>query len=215
MTPTVTIQTGPNASVRRLLLAALPAALVTLGLFGIMKNLIQREYIFPPKDEPRALEAFVMEPAQEEPVRGRFDFSIPDIIPPPPLAPLPSPTAEVQATGFNYDGAAPSLPKNQGLKITDMGKMPILPRFLRPIAPPLPIYPRNAIKRGLEGKCDVYMSVSTMGRPYNINAKCTDRIFESSAETAISKIEFLPQIMDGRIIEVHNVVYPLEFKLED
>lgn len=215
MTATMTIQTGSDASVRRLLLAAIPAALVTLVLFGIMKSLIQRDYIFPPAEEPRILEPFVMEPVLEEPIIDRLDISIPDILPPPTLPPLQSPAAEVQTTGVGYYGAAPSLPKNQDLKVTDMGKMPILPRILRPIAPPIPTYPRIGIKQGIEGKCDVYMSVSTMGRPYNIDAKCTDRIFEASAETAISKIEFLPKIMDGRVIEVHNVIYPLEFKLED
>jgi protein TonB len=60
----------------------------------------------------------------------------------------------------------------------------------------------------------VRFDVDTRGRPYNVQATCTDNIFKSEAERSVSRVEFAPTIVRGQAVERRNVVYPLEFKLQ-
>ncbi|MBR9834458.1 MAG: TonB family protein, partial [Alphaproteobacteria bacterium] len=88
-------------------------------------------------------------------------------------------------------------------------------RDAQPIRPPLPTYPTRAAERGVEGSCDVRFDVDTRGRPYNVQATCTDNVFKREAERAVSRVEFAPKIVRGAAAERKNVVYPLEFKLSN
>ena len=71
-----------------------------------------------------------------------------------------------------------------------------------------------AAERGIEGSCDVRFDVDTRGKPYNVEADCTDRVFKREAERAVSRVEFAPKIIRGQAAERRNVVYPLQFTLE-
>jgi TonB family protein len=86
-------------------------------------------------------------------------------------------------------------------------------RDARPIRPPVPSYPQRAQQRGLSGSCDVRFDVDPRGKPYNVAATCTDAVFKTEAERAVSEVEFVPKIVDGKAVERLNVVYPLEFNL--
>lgn len=77
---------------------------------------------------------------------------------------------------------------------------------------PVPVYPALAIEIGLQGSCDVLFDIDVTGRPYNVRSFCSDAIFAESAERAVSDAVFLPMIVQGRPIERHNVVYPLEYR---
>ena len=56
--------------------------------------------------------------------------------------------------------------------------------------------------------------MDTRGRPYNVEASCTDSVFKREAERAVSRVEFAPKIVRGQPAERRNVVYPLEFQLD-
>jgi protein TonB len=87
-------------------------------------------------------------------------------------------------------------------------------RDAQPIRPPTPSYPQRAQERGLSGNCDVRFDVDTRGKPYNIAATCSDAVFKSEAERAVSRVEFAPKIVRGKAVERRNVVYPLEFNIQ-
>ena len=133
----------------------------------------------------------------------------------------PPPPPKVSATKSNInlptpriEGAAPTelnLGRMQSLAIDPVA---ISDRDAQPIRPPTPSYPQRAAERGIEGSCEVRFDVDTRGRPYNINATCTESIFKREAERAVSKVEFAPKIVRGKAAERRNVVYPLEFKLQ-
>ena len=56
--------------------------------------------------------------------------------------------------------------------------------------------------------------VDTRGKPYNVQATCTDSVFKSEAERSVGRVEFAPKIVRGKPVERRNVVYPLEFNIE-
>lgn len=211
----ILIHARSDKSFRRLLTAGIPAAFVTVLLFLAMRSLIQSEYTFPPAEKPRVLDVFVMAPVEEAKPRPEHVQKLPETVLPPELPPLRSPVAEVDATGFGYEGVLPPLPPVVNASMLGMQEMPVMPRDITPLRPPVPTYPVKAITNGIEGTCDVRLSVSSQGKPYNIAATCSHRVFQKPAERAMGKTNFMPQIRAGRAVEVHNVVYPLEFKLEE
>lgn len=84
----------------------------------------------------------------------------------------------------------------------------------QPIRPPVPSYPMEAAMLDLSGACDVRFDVDVEGLPVNIRAACTDAIFCSESERAISRALFEPKIVDGEPTMRTDVVYPLEYRLE-
>ena len=87
-------------------------------------------------------------------------------------------------------------------------------REAQPIRPPVPSYPQRAWELGLSGSCDVRFDVDARGKPYNVVATCSDDIFKTEAERAVSRVEFAPQIVRGEAVERRNVVYPLDFNIQ-
>lgn len=75
-------------------------------------------------------------------------------------------------------------------------------------------YPSRAAERGMEGRCNVTVDVDIAGLPYNVEASCTDSIFQREAERAVSAMVFSPATACGEPVERPGVVYPLEFELE-
>ena len=82
-----------------------------------------------------------------------------------------------------------------------------------PIRPPIPRYPRRAAELRKEGRCDVWFDVSEEGKPINIAADCTSRLFKKEAERAVSQVEFEPLVYKGKSYVRPGVVYPLEFSI--
>lgn len=87
-------------------------------------------------------------------------------------------------------------------------------RDAQPIQPPIPMYPVRAAERGIEGKCEVHFDVDNTGVPYNIDARCTDPVFEREAERAVSKAKYAPKIVNDMPVERKGVVYPIQFRLQ-
>jgi TonB family protein len=83
-----------------------------------------------------------------------------------------------------------------------------------PISPPRLTFPRRAAERGISGTCEVYFDLDARGKPMNVVAVCSNRLFQAEAERAIVQTEFVPKRVDGRPVEQRDMVYPLEFVLE-
>ncbi len=203
--------TGPTHRRLRSLAALVPAAIVTIGLFAVMGRLIQVREFDPPKKETRILgvvtptfkEDIVLDDWHKpEPVR---DVELP---PRPPIQTVRG--GDLGLPPVSLPGHAPDKIPLQVISMS--APPPVLERIPTPIRPPVPSYPSAA--RNVEGDCTVRFSLTARGLPFNVAATCTSPVFEREAARAVGKAEFLPQIRDGKAVESHNLIYPLEFRLQ-
>ncbi|WP_321489380.1 TonB family protein [uncultured Hyphomonas sp.] len=200
----------------RLLVGVAIAIPIVYMLFIVMNQLISVKEVNLEKGEQRVLTAITPQ-QQDSEVRTR-QRSKPKRI---DSAQKPPPPPKVSATKSNInlptpqiEGAAPTelnLGRMQSLAIDPVA---ISDRDAQPIRPPVPTYPQRAAERGIEGSCEVRFDVDTRGKPYNIQATCSDNVFKREAERAVGRVEFAPKIVRGKAAERRNVVYPLEFKLQ-
>ncbi len=88
-------------------------------------------------------------------------------------------------------------------------------RNIQVVRSPAPSMPVAAMTRGISGNCDVFFDVDTRGRPFNLDARCSDDIFRSEAIRAVGKAEFLPKVnAQGITVEQHGAIYPLVFEVQ-
>lgn len=200
----------------RLCAVAAPAAGITTGLFFAMQNLITGEQIQAPDLIVYEVSPYVEQEAPEKP----FPPS-PRPIRQEPISPPPSPpnlVTSLTATDVPahiYRGAAPADYGEailEGLRPKGIGM--VIDRTLQPISPPVPTYPRDAAREGLQGDCVVHLKVSSRGDPFAVDAECSHPAFEKEARRSIEKVRFAPQIRQGLPVTVTGVVYPLEFRLK-
>lgn len=213
---TTDLRGAMNSRSQRMAAVAVPAITVTIGLFFAMQHLIKVDDFSAPDLPTYEISPILEKPIVDEPRPPTVKPDRPDAIDPPPSnPPLVNEVTTPDGDFGDYFGEPPAN--------YQMGKMDsILPkrvtaitaRTLQPITPPVPIYPDTAAGRGLEGFCDVHLSVSVRGEPLNVRAECSDRAFKNSAERAVKKVKFAPQIRDGLPVTVTGVVYPLEFRLK-
>ena len=202
--------------VKRFLAVAMPAGAVTFGLFAAMQNLVAADA--PEADALPEYELVEFKPIEiVDPEKPRRE----PVTPRDPVAPPPSPPDLVKTVdnpklpAGSYSGAAPADygEPELGPIVPDRAKT-IIDRDIQPITPPVPQYPPKAAMDGIEGDCDVHLSVSPQGEPFHVQADCSDRVFEKAAEKSVRKVKFAPQIRDGLPVTVTGVVYPLEFRLK-
>ena len=205
-----------NNPLMRLLVGVVIAIPIVLALFLIMNMLISVDEIEMPDGESRTLAAITPQ-NQDSEVRTRTRSQpkrIDSAAKPPPPPKQSATKSSINLPTPKIDGAVP-----QNIDMGRMNALAIDPvavsdRDAQPIRPPTPSFPQRAAERGISGTCDVRFDVDTRGKPYNIQATCSDNIFKSEAERAVSRVEFAPKIVRGQAVERRNVVYPLEFKLQ-
>ncbi len=192
------------------------AALIVLGLFHFMRLAISQDFKEPEERSQRTLEAIT--PQQDSQDVRRTQRSKPRKLDsankPPPPPKLSTRKSDIDLPTPNIRGAAPTELKFDRLGSLAVDPVAINDRDAQPIRPPIPTYPQRAAERGLEGSCDVRFDVNTQGKPFNIQADCSDNIFQRAAERAVSRVEFAPKIVRGKAVERRNVVYPLVFQME-
>lgn len=193
------------------------ALIVTLALFHAMRMLISAEFEEPDNIKSYNLESITPE-AQEEQVQRRARSKprkLDNADKPPPPPKLNASKSDIDLPTPNIQGAPPSELPSTRLNSLAIDPVAISDRDAQPIRPPVPTYPTRAAERGIEGSCEVRFDVDTRGKPYNVEADCTDSVFKREAERAVSRVEFAPKIIRGQAAERRNVVYPLEFTLAE
>ncbi|MEL7451910.1 MAG: TonB family protein [Pseudomonadota bacterium] len=201
----------------RILIGVPIAAVIVYFLFIGMNRLISREFVEPEIGEQRTLERITPEQRNED-VRARTRskprrLASADKPPPPPK--LSASKSDIDLPTPNIQGAAPTELNFDRVQSLDINPVAISDRDATPIRPPVVTYPTRAAERGTEGECQVRFDVDVRGRPYNVQADCTDSVFRREAERAVSRVEFAPKIVQGQARERRNVVYPLVFNLQD
>lgn len=205
-----------NNPFMRLLVGVVIAVPIVMVLFLLMSALISVDEIELPEGETRVLAAITPQKQDSEVrTRSRSQPKRIDAAQKPPPPPKQSATkSSINLPTPRIDGAVP-----QNLDLGRMNSLAIDPvavsdRDAQPIRPPTPSFPQRAAERGISGSCDVRFDVDTRGKPYNIQATCTDNVFKSEAERSVSRVEFAPKIVRGKAVERRNVVYPLEFNIQ-
>lgn len=132
--------------------------------------------------------------------------------PPPPQVAIRD--SDIDLPAITIDGKPSEIKE---IKLTDLIDNSFMTptQNAKPISPPVPIYPRRAAERGIEGTCEVTFDVSRRGEPFNVTASCSDRVFVNEAIRAVSKTKFAPKVVDGVSKVLENVVYPLQFRLQN
>ena len=198
----------------RLAATCAPAAGVTFALFLVMGGLIATD--FTPAEATEVYEITSIIPEEPELIEPLTQVRVEPLealsAPPPPPA-ITINKGDVDLPTPTITGTPPAEIGSIRVQTLDVRPVAISNRDATPIRPPVVTYPVRALTQGMEGECQVDFDVDVRGRPYNINADCTNNVFKREAERAISKVEFAPKIQDGKSVERTNVVYPLVFSL--
>ncbi|WP_084399609.1 energy transducer TonB [Henriciella aquimarina] len=205
-----------NHSFARLGIGLPLAALVVLALFGFMRSMIEQTFSLPAPDPQRVLERIVFShPESEDPrVKSRQPekLELADQPPPPPKASATPGDVDLPAIAVGH------VPENFPVARV----LPVQPdtvlfneRSVTPVSPPVASYPSDLATRGVEGRCDVRFDVDPRGRPFNVSATCSHPGFRREAERAVARVNFVPELHNGQPVSRRNVVFPIEFRLDE
>lgn len=87
------------------------------------------------------------------------------------------------------------------------------PVYVTAVAPPAPVYPAEAAREGISHKCESRFDIDWRGRPFNLDVRCTYRIFADSAETALRATEFDPRALDTSQQGAQCASYPFAYEV--
>ena len=192
------------------------AAAIVIGLFSFMKSMISSEFIPPEPEAAREIVVLTMpddppSKPQLTPRPEQLDLATP----PPPVPPFKASSGEVSLTPVAFTPVDTRLDTGGLLDRLVISPVAINERDIRPIQPPSVVYPAPMEARGIEGSCEVHLSVDPQGRPFNVDAICSHDGFRREAERAVKQVRFVPKIVKGTPVTRTGVVYPLEFGIED
>lgn len=205
-----------NSPLGRFLISFAIAAPIAILIFLFMSMLIAVNEISLEAKESRVLSAITPQ-SNDSDVRTRQRAKpqrIDSAAKPPPPPKQSATKSSINLPTPKIDGAVPQNLDLGRMKSLAIDPVAVSDRDAQPIRPPTPSYPQRAQERGLSGNCDVRFDVDTRGKPYNVAATCSDSVFKTEAERAVSRVEFAPKIVRGKAVERRNVVYPLEFNIE-
>jgi len=194
----------------RLVLSALLAIPVAVGLFMIMHKLIDRDFKNPEvkntkiaelvqPDEEITLDAKVEKPDKVEdpeeppPEMQQIDLDLDVEVEVVNTAPVARVDVQIDSTGMSSDG-----------------------EYL-PIVKVAPVYPRRAQTRGIEGYVLLQFTVTKTGAvvdPSVVESK-PPGIFDRAAMNAALKFKYKPKVVNGEAIDVAGVLHKLTFELAD
>ncbi|MFT4612933.1 MAG: protein TonB [Bacteroidia bacterium] len=194
----------------RMLVAALFAVPVAVGLFAVMHKLIDRDFENPDIKSRKVAE--IVRPDEEITVNvtTKKPEKVEDPEEPPP---------EMQQIDFDLDmdidvvNIAPAA--SVDISISTSGMSTSDGEYL-PIVKVAPIYPRRAQTRGITGYCIVEYTVTTSGairEPFTVDCQPSG-VFDKASLKAAAKFKYKPRVVDGEAIEVAGVQNKFTYELE-
>ena len=199
-----------NNSVR-LILAAVFAIPVALGLFAIMNSLIDTEFEQPDIKNRKVADIVQPDEVIETNVKQEKPEKVEDPETPPP---------EIEPLEFDMDmdvdvvNTAPQASVDVSISSTGMSASD--GEYL-PIVKVAPIYPRRAQTRGITGYCIVEYTVTKTGsirNPTPVDCQPSG-VFERASVKAAEKFKYKPRVVDGEAIEVAGVQNKFTYELEN
>lgn len=197
-------------SIVRVIIAALVAVPVAVGLFFVMQSLIDREYEQEEIKSRKIADIVVPNKEIEVNVKELKPEKVEDPEEPPP---------EMQPLEFDMDmdvdvvNLAPTAKVD--VTINSSGMSSGDGEYL-PIVKVAPIYPRRAQTRGITGYCIVEYVVTKSGSirdPIPVDCQ-PEGVFERASLKAAEKFKYKPRVVDGEPIEVAGVQNKFTYELE-
>ena len=206
-------RSGPG---QRLVSGILPAAGVTFGLFTFMYVAIGGYEAPETPEELPVLSKITPDISDKRPNPSGFEKpnKIEAKAPPPRPAPYTPSAVDLFIPTDHKIGGPPERIDRADFTVLD--NIVVAPeKTVTPITPPNVVYPPRLADKRIEGSCDVRFDVSARGEPYNIRPECTHSGFERSAKRAVASSRFSPKVSNGKPVERRNVVYPIEYRMND
>lgn len=207
---------GFGSDAGRLAASFIPAAAFTVCLFLVMDRLVSVGEI---EFSERSFRPMVRVTPLPEQTENLFDNEpielISEVQPPPRLDPVRSLSSERVVLDLQ-ELPAPISEFNPG-PIGNLGRTEVVigRETGVPVRAPIVEYPRRALTRGIEGDCEVSFSIDAAGRPFGVSASCTDEIFARSSARAVEQTLFAAPVRNGVPVGQGNLVYPIQYRLED
>ncbi|MDX2417750.1 MAG: TonB family protein [Xanthomonadales bacterium] len=91
-------------------------------------------------------------------------------------------------------------------------------KYYLPIETVTPVYPSNALSRGIEGTCQVELTVTELGtvrNPTVVQGKCTSSLFHRSSINAALKLKYRTQLVKGKPVERVGLKYTFKYEISD
>jgi len=198
-------------SIVRVIIAALVAVPVAVGLFFVMQSLIDREY---EQEEVKSRKiADIVQPNEE------IEVNVKEVKPEKVEDPE-EPPPEMQPLEFDMDmdvdvvNLAPTAKVNVSINSSGMSSGD--GEYL-PIVKVAPIYPRRAQTRGITGYCIVEYTVTTSGATRDpVAVDCQPAgVFDRASVKAALKFKYKPRVIDGEAVEVAGVRNRFIYELEN
>lgn len=200
-------------------IAGASGGVITLLLLFLMHSLINTKFV--PPDETTAIKiANIQMPTRE--IETRFEEARPDK-PEEPEAPPPSiPEPEFDNPNVNLDGLNMAAPRFEGQIAMNVGAGFTGDGDIMPIVRVAPEYPQNASSRGIEGSCEVELTVTTAGTTRDVRVvegSCvtTDgrptTVFNRSSIRAAERFKYRPKVVDGEPVDVPGVRFRFTYEL--
>ena len=202
---------------QRLLSGLLIGGAVTFVLFIGMAFLVQLKAEFQKPEEYISVDLGNVKPETGLESKKRT----PPRKPPPPKKPPPPEKIVVQEdtkivnnlnfqmAGLNVDikGDGPFL--GQGGAMNDGEAIPLMITE--------PRWPRKALMEGIEGEVRLCFDIQPDGKATDVRVKDSNpkRLFDRTAQRAVYKWKFKPQVVDGVAVIQKNMCYTMEFKLQE
>jgi protein TonB len=199
-----------GSSFVRVLVGALVAIPVAIGLFFVMHSLINRDYEQQDIEARKIADIVVPESEIEVNVREAKPEKVEDPEEPPPDLPTPDIDMDMDLNVVNTAPRASVDVKISATGISGDGE------YL-PIVKVAPVYPRRAQTRGISGYCIVEYTVTRTGSirdPRAVDCQPSG-VFESASVAAAEKFKYRPRVVDGEPIEVAGVQNMFTYELED
>lgn len=202
-----------RSQTNRLFFSALPAIGVTVLIFAGMQALVKVDEIVVEPTEFRTLSIIVpvIEDTEPEKIKDAVLKKI-TAVPPPKVTPVQNSASTL--VSWEISPPAPfevSLPRGQIERLSEVA-VGWDRQMAEAVRRPVPAYPEAALKKGLSGQCDVEFSIDHLGRPYGVEAKCSDDVFRQSAEQSVRKALFAAKTKNGVPVGQENLVYPLVYE---
>jgi protein TonB len=187
------------------------AATVTIGLFMMMRNLIDvGEVEIPIVEDPPDIEiSFDIVPV--DPIIDRFDPIDIDLAPPDRVR-IETPAAAVDSEVHAINVAV--LPTIEAAEVTTT--TPFIPdQNVQPYFRLRPTYPPRMANRGVSGSCRIGFDVTPQGGTANVRAlSCTNDGFSRAAIQAVSGWRYQPRVVDGQPRMREGMAVVIEFEME-
>jgi len=203
---------------QRLIIGLGIGGVVTYGLFVVMAYLIKSEPRPPIAEESLSIQISMVEPDDDIKLMDRKLPKKPE----PPKNPPPPQTQKiakaerpkVQSMNLNMDRIEVGV-AGTGMYMGPPGGGNMGDGEAIPMVIIQPRYPRKAAMEGIEGWVKFKFTIAPDGSPKNVELIDAQprRIFERDARRAIYKWKFKPNVVDGKAVEQHNMVYTMQFQL--